>query len=428
MAHHRSHDGPQDIAQTVSKNRFCAACGAELDSGGQFCARCGRAAAGNAARPGLAAAGRATGPVAAAVFLMFLGIGGAGIYAAFSEQGPRQRAVPGSPTAAAPPAGDSAEALPPGHPQIAIPPEIVKVLDDLTATAEASPDDIEAWQRLARARYRAGLLDRSYFARAAEALDHVLELEPDNPEAVRTYANIAYDSGRYAEAEQRFTRYLELDPTDPGAKTDMASAILFQGRKEEATAKYREIIEKHPEFVQAHINLGIALHAEGRKEESLESLRRGRSLTTDAQQLERIDQIIATAEGRTPPARTPAAAQAAMPSPPARISSNASSEFQKNADKLFTGHRIVGPRVTRIEWAGDAEADVKLENFPMDKMPPVMRNKFKSNMNESLTTLARAHGVDADVNVELVNADDGAVMDMLDGKEWVGAFDEEAYE
>ena len=81
-----------------------------------------------------------------------------------------------------------------------------------------------------------------------------------------------------------------------------------------------------------------------------------------------------------------------------------------------------------IDWQGDATARVMLRDFPMDQMPPVMRNKFKSGMNEKLAGLAESKNVETDVKIELVDEASGRVMDVLDGKEWVGAFDEQAYE
>jgi len=61
-------------------------------------------------------------------------------------------------------------------------------------------------------------------------------------------------------------------------------------------------------------------------------------------------------------------------------------------------------------------------------MPPVMRNKFKSTINESIAKLATDNGIGSAVSVELVDSATDNVMDTLDGKEWVGAFDEGQYE
>jgi hypothetical protein len=96
-------------------------------------------------------------------------------------------------------------------------------------------------------------------------------------------------------------------------------------------------------------------------------------------------------------------------------------------DALFD-HAIVGPKIASIAWTGPTSAEVELRGFPMDKMPPVMRNKFKSSMNEKISGFAKEHDVSGAVSVELIDTDSRKVMDRLDGKEWVGAFDESQYE
>lgn len=297
-------------------------------------------------------------------------------------------------------------------------------MEELTAKAEADPDSLEAWQNLSRARYRAALLNASFYKSAVAALDHVEKLDPDNLEAVRTRGNIAYDMRRFDEAEGHFNRYLELDPGDAGVRTDLGTALLFKGDIEEAKKLYRDVIASDPEFGQAHVNLGIALHREGKADEAKKLFERAKELAETDEQRARLDDLIAAAEGKTPSPHAPDGT-----APPARsVASNAADGFQKEVDRLFTQHRIVGPRVGRIEWNADGKARVHLRDFPMDKMPPVMRNKFKSTINESMSKLADEHGVKGPLQIELVDTASSNVMDTLDGKEWVGAFDEAQYE
>jgi tetratricopeptide (TPR) repeat protein len=408
------------------QKRFCAACGTPLLADARFCASCGKAAPGGKPLETVNSAGPATGRNAGlAVLAIFCVVGAALVYTTAQEKGPSARAVPGAPTPA--PGAPAAGNLPTGHPQIEIPQEIVDFIETLEKAAEENPEDIEAWQKLARARYRASLIDRSYGPATLEALSHVVELDPENLEAIRTYGNLAYDNGDYPEARKQFERYLELDPDDPGVKTDLASTILFLGDRDTAKRLYLEILEKNPDFPQAHVNLGIALHTEGKSEEAMASLNRARELVTTDEQRAQIDRVIAAASGHKPPPQPGAAAapaaRALQPAP-----SNAQTTFQSEADKLLLAHSIFGPRVAEIDWTGDSTATVALREFPMDKMPAVMRNKFKSGMNESLTRLAEAHEIDDPIEITLVDSATKDTMDTLDGKEWVGAFDEENYQ
>jgi tetratricopeptide (TPR) repeat protein len=353
------------------------------------------------------------------VFAGFLIVGGVALYSAQQATRPPTRAVPGSPGGGAP-GGQAApsQELPPDHPPIALPEEAVKFLDEIAAEAKAEPDNLEVWQRLSRGRYRAALIDPKYRAGAEEALDQVMRLDPDNLEALRTRGNLAYDAQDFAEAEKQFTRYLELDPNDPGVKTDLASALLFQGNREKAKTLYREVIAANPDFVQAHLNLGIALHADGDREAANASLQEALARSQTAEQKAQVEKVIALAERRSNEAAGGGAKS------PSAAESNASTDFQRDAEAALRGHPIVGPKIVAVEWKGPAAGIVSIRGFPMDAMPPVVRNKFKSRMNEELSALAKRDEVDAPLGIEIVDADSKKVMDALDGKEWVGAFDE----
>jgi len=412
---------------------FCAGCGASLPPDARFCPGCGRArtGAGVAPVPGGESAGRKTPVAAIAVFAVLLAAGAAAFWLRGGEQS-GARAVPGSPNAAAAPLGAPAAGMPgdgqmpADHPPLEIPAEARVFLDDLAKKAEAAPKDAEAWKKLARARYRATMLDPSFETGAREALAHVLELEPKDTETLRMSANMYYQQRRFAEAEKGYRRYLEADPNDAGVQTDLASSVLFQGRIDDALKMYRDVIAAHPDFVQAHVNLGIALHGSGNPEEAMKSFEHARTLATDPKEREAIDEIIAMAKGETPPGAAADRGAGAMPAsgaPTAPPSSNAKSAFQKGVDQLLGAHTIVAPKIKRIDWTGDATASVHLANFPMDSMPPVVRNKFKSTMNGKIASLATDNAV-ASVRVDLVDDADGRVMDTLDGKELIGAFDQ----
>lgn len=411
---------------------FCPACGAALPSGARFCASCGRPSVAVAA-----SAAPSTAPATAsrrAALLVFAGVAAAGFiaaYAAIQNSGTADRAVPGTPGGGPPAQQQSADGnLPPDHPPIDLPAEVVKFIDDLQKAADAAPQDKEAWSKVARARYKAGMLNRKYYPGAQEAIDHLLGLDAKDLEALRMKANIAYDTGQFADAEKFFHQYLAIDPKDPAVRTDLGSAVLFQGRSDEAQKMYTDVIASNPEFFQAHVNLGIALHGAGKRDEAIAELKRARELAKEPEQQQRIDQIIAAAEGRAPQGNAaeeedtegmPGGMPPGPGGPVSAPSSNASTPFQKSVDELFAKHPIVGPRIAKIEWTGDTTAKVVLPGFPMDQMPQVVRNKFKSTMNEKIAGLLGDNAAKSDVRIELVD-DSGRVMDKLDAKELVGAF------
>ncbi len=326
--------------------------------------------------------------------------------------------------------------------------EIERALADLQSKADAAPEDEQAWTLLARARYRAAQLDpAAYLADTEKTLGRLAEIAPDNPEAIRMYGNLAYTRGGFAKAEKHYRRFLELQPNEPNVGTDLASVLLFQGQAEEAKAAFRSVLAKHPDFMQAHFHLGVALHTEGEHEEAETHLAKAFELAP-ADVKQRIEPFLQAARNRVPHAtavaapvdrnHAPAATKRAGSTPAVPPSggnaagaaqpSNASSEFQKGVDRDLLGHQVFGPRIASIDWTGASAARVMLADFPMDEMPPVVRNKFKSTINEKLARRAEEEGIDENIDLVLVDNATGTIMDHLDGEEWVGAFDESNYE
>ncbi len=397
--------------------RFCTQCGTKVPGEAQFCVSCG-ASLGRApketARPALR-----TSPAALAVAALLLVAGTAALFATIQQGGTAARAVPGSPSGGRAQVPDN---VPAGHPSVELPADMVRILDELRAKAEGAPDDLEAWTNLGRATYRAGRLDHDYFDQAAKAFDHVLELDPNNKEAIRTRGNIAYEQRDYATAAKDYQRYLELDPQHAGVATDLGSALLFQGKTEDAVATYRKVLSEHPDFVPAHVNLGIALHGAGRVKEAEEEFDKAKQLAKTPEERAEVERIIAAARGEL------GTAGGKESEPGAAVTSNADTSFQKAADSMLRSQPILGQKIAAIEWTGAAAAKVRIAGFPMDQMPDVMRNKFKATLNGNLASLAGDHGVREPISVDLIDDDSGRVLDHLDGKEFVELFDESRYQ
>jgi len=388
-------------------------------------------------------------------------IGGVAAYFSLRTPPATQRAVAGSPGAAAPAAGAPAAAgsLPTGHPSIELPKEVLEFLDSLAAEADKEPQSIDAVQKLARARYRASVINASYRAAAQQALTKLLALDPTNEEGLRISANLAYDAGDFPEAQKRFEAFLVRHPDDASAITDLGSALLFQDRLDDAIKNYETAVAKNPKFMQARFNLGIALQKKGNKNGAVSSLRSALDLASTPEEKQHIENALAEVEGREPmqiagagasasgatpagsgvtptasgvtpsgsgatPGATPQAPaaqgsmQGGMPMPPPApdrdVATNASSDFQRKAEKPFITHPIVGPRMAAFEWTGASSVRAKVADFPMEQMPPFARAKFKSSMAEKLAGVAKQGGVTTAVTAEIVDSASGRVMETID--------------
>jgi tetratricopeptide (TPR) repeat protein len=299
-------------------------------------------------------------------------------------------------------ASTGGSALPQEHPQVSLPEEAKKLLAQLAEKANAAPQDIKTWKTLAEAQSRAARLDSSYRSAAFSSYRHVLELAPNDLEALRGVGNIYYDFEEYAKAIDYYQKYLALSPEDANVRTDLGTMYLYTNDTDRAIAEYQTVIAQKPEFFQAYFNMGIAYQERGESDKAQQTLARAKALTTDKNIQARIDQVIAQFGGTTSP--TPATASTATA---------ARSPFQQTVERLFRSHEIMGPRVSRIEWPAPAEAHVFFQNFPMSAMPQEVRERFLGKLRTQVTDAKNANSISATTKIELIDADTNQVMETI---------------
>jgi Flp pilus assembly protein TadD len=308
-------------------------------------------------------------------------------------------------------ASTGGSALPQNHPEVALPDEAKKILADLVEKANAAPQDVKVWKTLAGAQARAARLDSSYRSAALASYRHVLELAPNDLEALQGVGNIYYDFEEFDKAITYYQKYLTLKPDDPSVRTDMGTMYLYNNNVDRAIQEYQTVIAQAPNFFQAYFNLGVAYQEKGDAEKAREFLLKAKTMATDKTVQERIDQVLAQFSGGAPPA-SPAVSSPS--SSTAVVAVDASlSPFQQAVEKLFRSHEIMGPRISRIEWSSPTTARVLFQNFPMSAMPAEVRERFLGKLRTQLTEARNTNNINNPVTIELVDADTNQVMDTL---------------
>ena len=279
-----------------------------------------------------------------------------------------------------------------------LPAEVKTFIADLTTKAKEKPEDVEAWLKLGNVNARASQLDPSYGPAAVDAYKHVLAREPQNADGLRGLANMYYDRDAHRDAIPLFERYLALRPDDASARTDLGTMYLYAGDPPKAIATYQDVIRKNPSFLQAHYNLAVTYHRQGDRAAAITELQTARGLATDDATRKQIDDMLATLRDGKPPG-SDAAPRAAAGSP-----------FQSAVEEAFRAHPIMGPRIVRFEWSGPAAGRVLVQNFPMEGMPPAVREKFAARLGEQLRTAQEKNQVAGPVRMEIADAGSGTVM------------------
>ena len=407
-------------------NRFCAGCGARLLREANFCVECGERQPGAAApRVGLSIPVSRYAPLFVVLVVLLVG-GGAVIYGTMNPKIPASVRRPEAPPAAGGgtngATGGSAAGtnLPQGHPPLEIPDQVKQTLRDMAQKAAAAPEDMEAWKRLAEVQYRAGQIEPSYLTEAAASYKHVLEHEPDNLEVIRNLGNIAFDQEQTDNAVSYYQRYLKQKPDDLSVQTDLATMYLAAGKADQAITAYEAVLKNNPTFFQAQLNMAIAYRTLGDNDKMMAALEKARTMAADDASRNQVDQLLARAKGVPPPAAAvppvavppvamPPVAEAAAPAaPPA-----AGGTFKADAEAVFRGNPILGPKVQRVEWSGPESAKVYVRDFPMDQMGDAMREMFADRMRGRIKEKKQAYNVTQTTKFEMVDDASGRVMQTI---------------
>ncbi len=100
----------------------------------------------------------------------------------------------------------------------------------------------------------------------------ILEVDPDNPDALHYYGIIKYFLGDKEAGTALIEKALSIAPDYVQAHNNLGNMYLQQRQFEKAEASYRKVIEINPNFKTAYNNLGITLKESGRIVEAIDIL------------------------------------------------------------------------------------------------------------------------------------------------------------
>lgn len=159
--------------------------------------------------------------------------------------------------------------------------------------AQARPKDIAVWNRFGDVAFRSGPFDPANYDKAREAFAHVLELDPDNLDALRGLGNVCFDQRRFDKAIAAYQHYLRLKPRDVQVVTDLGTMYMAQHNSHEAIARYDTALALDPGFFPAQFNLAVAYLMLNDNPNAREALSRARPLAPGEAARTRIDMLLA---------------------------------------------------------------------------------------------------------------------------------------
>jgi Flp pilus assembly protein TadD len=275
----------------------------------------------------------------------------------------------------------------------------------LQKEGKENPKDVDVQLRLGYAQVQEAYQSSNgaLLMDAVKTFQGVLELSPENPDALLGLASLCLQNGILDKALDYYPRYLAKRPDDIRAKTDYALVNFRADKFEEGKKLVDEILTKEPSFFPAHMVMAFAYRMNGRIDEARSQAMNARGFAPNETLRTEVDAFIAgldnpqqeaSAEGTSQPAATSErAAPEELQSPAMKIES-----FVKN-------HTILGPKFRGLEWEGETLVHIKLEQFPVEQMPPFAKQVFISKTKSALRELSDAvklRFIDAETSKELL--------------------------
>jgi tetratricopeptide (TPR) repeat protein len=159
--------------------------------------------------------------------------------------------------------------------------------------AQARPKDIAVWNRFGDVAFRSAGFDPANYDKAREAFTHVLELDPDNLDALRGLGDVYFDQRQLDKAIAVYQHYLRLKPRDVQVVTDLGTMYMAQHKSREAIERYDAALALDPRFFPAQFNLAVAYLLLNDNPNAREALSRARTLAPGDAARTRIDLLLA---------------------------------------------------------------------------------------------------------------------------------------
>jgi tetratricopeptide (TPR) repeat protein len=109
-------------------------------------------------------------------------------------------------------------------------------------------------------------LTQGAWAQAAVHYEQLLELQPNNPEALAQLGLALFGLGRYEEAERYYRQSLEINPMSASTLCNLATVL--QGDPPQAEKYLRQALKLNPKYADARSKLGLSLAFAGRLREA----------------------------------------------------------------------------------------------------------------------------------------------------------------
>ena len=236
-------------------------------------------------------------------------------------------------------------------------------LEEMRKLAKSNPSDI-ALQKS----YAAMIIERirqseqTSPALAFEAIDvlrNILNIDEQNADALIAMADLSFDQQAFAKAVEFYKRYLDIETNDLNARSRYASSLTFLGQFEQALSELNFVLQKDPLNFHAKAYLAITYAQMGDFGQARSKGEEAMRLAPSEEAKARFSQFLETLDKEEP----------SLPQGNKDIAYQPIIEHLKN-------NPIAGPKFKSYQITDTGDLVLLFQNFPMQNMPPVVREKF----------------------------------------------------
>jgi tetratricopeptide (TPR) repeat protein len=278
-------------------------------------------------------------------------------------------------------------------------------LTSLREKAAREPGSVEANLNLGFALMRTAHTSRdgSIVMEAAQSFKKVLAIAPDNAKALLGMASLCLQNGIFDKALEYYPRYLRVKPDDLNAKADLALVHFEIGQFEAGEKVASEILAKDPKFFPGNMVMAIGYKMKPDLKLAKQYALKAREDAPNDRAIKDIDSLI---QSLSSPAPT-TASNPLKPQPKLAAAPGSSQDISpaSRIEQFFKDHQIIGPALVSTSWVSSNTVDIRLKDFPVEKMPPFAKQAFIGKTKAKLADLPE--------QIEMRLVDDATGQEML---------------
>ena len=264
----------------------------------------------------------------------------------------------------------SAEAAPKWQPSAA--------LASALKQAEDKPQEIAKWR--AAADLILTELDQTetppneLLFEAIDVLGRILKIAPKDTDALAAMANISFNQQALSKAIEYYERYLAIKKEDFEMRANYGMALARLGRFDEGLKEIQRVLEKQPNDFTARGYLAVTYSMKGDKEKALKAGEAALAVSPNEEARARLSDFLSSVAAATAPP------QGQVPQS-GGTSAGASVE---SIVEVVRDNSVAGPKMARFELSPEKDIIIEMNDFPMDKMPPFVRQQFSEKIHAKL--------------------------------------------